>query len=146
MPGDELDVVVARRLFVPRELVFDVWTQPEHLSLWYSPGPDFQRRAEAEVARGGRYSIWWADRDGREFRQSGEYEVVMPPELLVYSARYDSERGPTYGTRVTVEFHDLGGATRIEITVAGCPENLRGAQEHHWAHTLDQLETYFTSI
>jgi uncharacterized protein YndB with AHSA1/START domain len=89
--AERFPLSITRELFVPRELIFDVWTQPEHLVCWYSPGPDFERRAEVDLESAGSYSLWWIGRDGRAHRQSGEFEVAEAPERLIYSARYDED-------------------------------------------------------
>lgn len=32
---------IAREIYVPREIVWDLWTQPEHLQQWYAPSAEW---------------------------------------------------------------------------------------------------------
>jgi uncharacterized protein YndB with AHSA1/START domain len=136
---------LVRDLYVPRELVFDVWTQPEHLAEWYSPGPDFQRTARVDLRAGGAYRITWQGVDGIQHSQHGVYEVVQAPERLVYSAQTDSVDAPS--AVVTVNFTDLGGGTRIELSQDPQAAGARGGTgTPAWSLFLDQLEAYFSVI
>lgn len=140
-------LTLSRDLYVPRELVFEVWTQPEHLAEWYSPGPDFDRNAEVDPRVGGAYRLCWRDADGIEYRQTGNYELLQPPARLVYSASIEpAAAGPTT-TRVSVTLTDLGGGTRIDVEERGLPDaRHREARARHWALLLDNLEAYFSAI
>lgn len=35
--GRSREIVLTRQIDAPRELVFDLWTQPEHLLKWWGP-------------------------------------------------------------------------------------------------------------
>ncbi|NIP14674.1 MAG: hypothetical protein GWM88_08080 [Pseudomonadales bacterium] len=140
-------LVVSRELFVPRELVFDVWTYAEHLENWYSPGADFERHAEVDAGEGGAYLLTWTGLDGRAFGQRGRFETVDPPEALAYTSVFEVDGEERFSTRTTVRFTDLGGGTRIDIVVDGYPDG--GARDSHqasWPLFLDQLEAYFSVI
>ncbi len=139
-------ISLSRELYVPRELVFDVWTQPEHLAEWYSPGPDFERAASVDLRVGGDYELRWRGRESAEHRQSGRYETVQPPSRLSYSARTESAELAPLATRVAVSFTDLDGGTRIELAEEGVPESARAERRRDWQRLFDQLESYFSAI
>jgi len=134
---------LSRDLFVPRELVFDVWTQPEHLAQWYAPGPDFERSAEVDLHEGGAYALSWTGPDGAKQVQRGEFATIKAPERLLYSADRQSGRP----TEIDVRFNDLGGGTRIELHEVGylTARDIDSATAA-WQLLLDQLEGYFSVI
>lgn len=139
-------ISLSRELYVPRELVFDVWTQPEHLAEWYSPGPEFERAASVDLRVGGDYQLRWRSREGAEHRQWGRYETVQPPSRLSYSARTESAELAPLNTRVAVSFADLDGGTRIDLAEEGVPASACAPRRRDWQRLLDQLESYFSAI
>ena len=36
---DKFDLVLTRTIEVPRELVWKVWTEPQHVKKWFAPAP-----------------------------------------------------------------------------------------------------------
>lgn len=128
---------------MPRELVFDVWTQPEHLAQWYAPGADFERSAEVDLREGGAYALLWTGPDGAKQVQRGEFATIQAPERLIYSAL----RQPGRATDIDLHFSDLGGGTRIELREAGYSTAMDVASATAvWQLLLDQLEAYFSVI
>ena len=53
-------LTITHEIFVPREVVFEVWTTPDHLMQWYSPGEGYERRAEVDLRPGGRMYFAWS--------------------------------------------------------------------------------------
>lgn len=150
-PGHGADkncsLAISRELFVPRELVFDVWTHADHLENWYSPGPNFERHAESDVREGGFYRLTWTGLDGRVYGQSGRFETVQAPGRLAYSSVFEVDGEVRFSTRTTITFADLDGGTRIDVVVDGYPDaGSRDAHQASWPLFLDQLEAYFSVI
>ena len=91
--------------------VFDAWTQPQHLNLWSAPeGMDVE--AEVDLSVGGKYRIRMKGAEG-EFNAVGEYLEIDRPNRLRYTWSWEEEGNDYYETVVTVEFHDLDGATAM---------------------------------
>ena len=44
---ENYDLNLSYEVFVPREILFDVWTAEEHLACWHAPGEDLPRRASS---------------------------------------------------------------------------------------------------
>ena len=47
------ELTLSRELFVPRELIFQAWTEADHQSGWYAPEGDFAREARIDARPGG---------------------------------------------------------------------------------------------
>ena len=82
-PSD-LEIEVTRVVDAPRELVFDAWTKPEHITHWML-GPDGWTMpvCEIDLRVGGAWHFVWRRADGGEMEMRGEYREVAPPERLV---------------------------------------------------------------
>jgi uncharacterized protein YndB with AHSA1/START domain len=99
------EIVFTRRLDAPRELVFRVWTQAEHVARWWGPRGFTTTTHEMEVAPGG---VWrFVDYDN-----TITYREIAPPERLVYD---HGERGAPGSFRVTVTFEAQNGTTRLTM-------------------------------
>ena len=109
--GDR-EIVIERTFDAPPQLVFDVWTQPEHVRRWWTPlsCTEFVE-CEADVRPGGayRYVTRYGD---QEAAFSGTYDDVQPPTRLVYTQVF--EPMAEYGAVVvTVTFEPRGDRTHV---------------------------------
>jgi len=140
-------LTLSRELFVPRDLVYQVWTEVDHLSGWYSPSAGCTREISADVRVGGRYLFAWTTPDGTRFAQSGEYRAVDPPAEFRCSQWYQEGFDGTFGTQLTVALAEVAGSTRIDIQQQGFPTEIsRDSARQLWSDLLDQLEGYFSVI
>ncbi len=137
---------ITHEIFVPREIVFEAWTDPDHLMCWYSPGEGYERRAEVDLRPGGRMRFAWSKPGGESVAQEGEIIAVEAPLRIVYEVTLqDAEAHEANG--VAVNFVDLGGRTRIEIHQSGLEsEVIRERQTERWQLFFAQLENYLSSI
>ena len=154
---DAPDAVVIERSFdAPVELIWRMWTEPEHFRAWYGPGGAAVPVATLDVRVGGRRLVGMeiAGADGpRRMWFTGEYREVVKNRRLVYTEALADEHGnalspaelgmpdgyPTT-TQVIVELEDLGGRTRMVMTHVGIPEGSPGAAG--WAMALDRLAVH----
>jgi uncharacterized protein YndB with AHSA1/START domain len=149
-----IDAIVIERVFdAPVEVVWQMWTQPEHFKGWYGPDGVSVPVAEMDVRVGGRHLICMEMQtpDGpMKMWTTGEYTEVVPNQRLVYTDSPSDERGnvvSTYGeakggehpttTEVTVELEDLGGRTRMVMTHAGMAPDTGAGQA--WKQAFDKM-------
>ena len=135
--------VIKRRLAAPRERVFRAWTEADHLQRWFFPGSaaDAPPHVQVDLRVGGRYCITRYAPDGTITAMvGGVYHEVEPPVKLVFSWAWEAPHPDTAETLVTVEFHDVDGATEIVVTHEHCP-GLTGQEEHTigWICCLERL-------
>lgn len=108
----DLEVVMSRIFEAPRELVFEVCTQPRHMSQWWGPRRLSLPVCEMEARAGGRYRFVQRDEDGNEYGFSGEFKEIVAPERVVMTQVYDPY--PDHPMLVSLTFEDLGaGRTRL---------------------------------
>jgi uncharacterized protein YndB with AHSA1/START domain len=134
-------LVVRRTILAPAERVFDAWTRPEHLRVWWGPRPVTCSGAEVDLRVGGRYRIDNALPDGTIVRIEGEFREVRRPQRLVYT--WTMGKAAEAPSLVTVRFEARGDATDVVIVHENVPsEEARESHEKGWAGCLDGLEGF----
>ena len=114
-PADKV-LVITRTFDAPRSLVFQAWTQKEHLDHWCVPRGFTILDSEGELRPGGRWRCRMRSPDGAEYRVGGTYREIVQDELLVFTHAWESEDGkPGHETLVTLRFADQAGKTRTHV-------------------------------
>ena len=155
------DAVVIERTFdAPIDLVWKLWTQPEHFKRWYGPQGMSIPVAEMDVRVGGKrllcMEMQTPDRSMKMWF-TGEYLDVAANERLVYTDSMADENGNVISpsamgmpeghpetTEVTVLLEDLGGRTKMVMRHAGVPADSGGAGG--WAQAFDKLADYVATV
>jgi uncharacterized protein YndB with AHSA1/START domain len=146
-------VVIERMLDAAADLIWRMWTEPEHSPAWYGPGGACVPVARMDVRVGGRRLICMEVGTPRGMVRTwftGEYREVAENRRLVYTESISDENGTVLSpsdlglpdghpttTEIRVELDDLGGRTRMVMTHAGVPSNSPGAAG--WTMALDKL-------
>ena len=152
--NDTKDVRIERTFKAPIDLIWAMWTEPEHFANWYGPMGAKIPRADMDVRVGGRRHIAMAmdtPRGPMEMIVVGEYREVNPKTRLVYTeAMADADGNPMTAeqmgmppsahmeTSIVVELEDLGDSTRMVMTHIGVPADSPGGQG--WAMAVSKLE------
>jgi uncharacterized protein YndB with AHSA1/START domain len=127
--------IVATRVFdAPRELVFKMWTEPEHIAQWWGPRGFTTTIHEMDVRPGGVWRFVMHGPDGADYQNKIVYLEIVEPERIVY----DHVSGPKF--RSTATFEDLGGKTRLTVRMLFETAALRDkvAKEFGAVEGLDQ--------
>lgn len=147
--------IAASRIFdAPRELVWKVWTEPEHIANWWGPKGFTTTTYNMDVKPGGvwRFVMHGPDRD---YQNKITYVEVVRPERLVYKHggtgdNEDREVEPV-NFQVTVIFTEQGSKTRLDMRMVFLSPKARdyviqtyGALEG-LNETLGRLEEYLAA-
>ncbi|EPG72808.1 hypothetical protein LEP1GSC058_0895 [Leptospira fainei serovar Hurstbridge str. BUT 6] len=105
--------ISATRIFnAPRELVWNAWTDPNHVAQWWGPFGFKSTVHEMNVKQGGVWRITMHGRDGIDYPNKIVYLEVVKPERLVYSHGSDDKENPG-DFHVTVTFTEQEGKTEL---------------------------------
>ena len=148
-------LTLSRRYNAPRELVWEVWTDPKHVAAWWGPfGPD-ETSAEIEAAVGGIFSVAMTASDGSKHPSRGVIREIEPPNKLVIEGDADATDACGAGLPpravVTVLFEEDGGGTKLTLDAQFLSEEAleaanAGGYSASWNETLDKLSAYFDQM
>jgi uncharacterized protein YndB with AHSA1/START domain len=149
-------VVIERSFDAPADVIWQMWTEPEHFKAWYGPDGSTVPVATMDVRAGGsRLVCLEMDTPGGLVQMwfTGEYREVVENERLVYTESMSDQNGNVLSpsdmgmppghpatTEVTVELEDLGGRTKMVLTQTGIPADSPGAVG--WAMALNKLAAH----
>jgi uncharacterized protein YndB with AHSA1/START domain len=108
----ERELVVTRTFNGPAHIVFEAWTKPELLKLWWAPKSSGLSllSCEADVRVGGRYRFELGHEASKPMAFFGRYLEVTPPSRLVWTNDESDD-----GAVTTVTFEEKGGTTLLVI-------------------------------
>jgi len=108
------EIVITRVFDAPRELVFEAWTDPEHIPQWWGPNGFTTTIHEMDVRPGGVWRFVMHGPDGTDYGNKVTFVEVVKPERLVYDhGPGDESDSPQF--HVTVTFDDEDGKTRLTL-------------------------------
>lgn len=141
------ELLIERLLNAPPELVFRVWTRPEHLMKWWGPKTFEPIGIEQDFRVGGTYRYGMKSPEGREIWKTGVYREIAPNARIVMTFRWeDGDWG--VDNLVTVTFlPTAGGRTLFRFHQA--PFTTIEARDSHvggWTSLLDKLDAYLETV
>ncbi len=148
------ELVIERVFDAPRERVFDVFTQPEHLQKWWGPKRLSVPTAEFEARPGGKIFLGQRGPDGAMHYNAGVVREIERPSRVVFTMYFaDADRrrvAPPAGAGLPgtwdeeivtlVTFSAEGRRTRVIIrTLSGFTAEWGEKARVGWAESLDKL-------
>lgn len=148
-PDPNLDLVLERVIDVPPELVWKVWTQPEHLKKWFSPRPWQTTECEIDLRPGGSFKTVMRSPEGQDYPGHGCILEVIANQKLVWTdalAGGYRPNGSPYMTAMLI-LEPSGKGTKYTAIAIHTDEATRKKHEDMGFHTgwgtaLDQLVEY----
>lgn len=107
--------IIGERIFdAPRDLVFQMWIDPQHVGRWWGPNGFSITTREMDVRPGGHWRFTMHGPDGTDYQNHIVYIEITRPERLVY--KHEPEPGTeAVGFETTVTFEDINGRTRLTM-------------------------------
>ena len=157
---DPTDAVVIERTFdAPVDVIWRMWTDPEHFAAWYGPNGAAIPEATMDVRVGGRRLVCMqmtTPNGIMEMWFTGEYREVDELRRLVYTESMSDREGNILSpadmgmpvgfpdtTLVVVELRDLDGRTSMTMTHHGIPADSPGAAG--WNMAFDKLANHIAA-
>lgn len=159
--------VINRTFDAPLATMFQMWTDPKHLSQWLPPMGFTMEFIKADIRAGGSSFFMMSNKGDVKMYARAQYLKIEKPNLLVYTQQFCDaqekvsrhpmaptwpetmmttvkffEEGPDR-TRVTVNWEPHGPTTReeLETFVKG-----RSGMTQGWTGSFDKLEGHLSSL
>jgi uncharacterized protein YndB with AHSA1/START domain len=146
-PKESADTgIVNTRIFaVPRELLFETFSNPDHLVHWWGPKGFTNTFHEFDLRPGGAWHFAMHGPDGAEYQIAKEFIEVVEPERIVLQHLEETHR-----FQMTMTFADDPGGTRLTwwILFESPEENarLRSVISEANEQNFDRLQTYLANV
>ena len=110
------EMVTTRVFDAPRDLVFLMWSNPEHIARWWGPRGFTTTTHAMDFRPGGAWRFDMHGPDGRDYPNRITYTEIVPGERLAYKHGGDEKGLEPVHFEVTVTFADAGpGRTRLTM-------------------------------
>lgn len=144
------EISITRVFNAPRSLVWDAWTQPQHIVHWWGPNGFTNTIYEMEVKPGGVWRFMMHGPDGIDYPNKITFSKVEKPERLEYRHGDDVEGGMYFD--VTVVMLEKNGKTELTMRMLFPTKEERdmvvekyGAIEGN-NQTMNKLEAYLKKM
>ncbi|TMB85902.1 MAG: hypothetical protein E6J37_14020 [Chloroflexi bacterium] len=124
-------MILTRVFDAPRELMWKLWTEPEHIRKWWGPKGFTLPGCEMDFRPGGTYRFVMRGPDGLD------NPFLVRNERIVFTAILDNLPGHELVTTVT--FAEDGGKTKLTARQTTPPGEAGRGQNQGWSETLARL-------
>jgi uncharacterized protein YndB with AHSA1/START domain len=131
LPADN-EILITREFDAPRHLVYEAWTNPEHIRRWWSAKRGEVTVCEVDLRVGGSWRYVMIADGGMEVGFHGEYREIVPNERIVSTEVYEGM--PDAKALNTITFAEDDGRTTISILVE------HDSKEHRDGHIESGME------
>lgn len=161
MNSQQKHFVISRVVDAPWDLVWNTFTQREHLKHWWGPKGFKVTYCKLDLKPGGRFHYCLAMPDGSDMWGKWVFREIAPPDRLVFLSSFSDAKGGTarhimktvwpLEILTTISFVEEGAKTKV--TVDWIPENATAEENAEfdgfhqsmrggWTGTFEQLEQY----
>lgn len=145
----ETDLSFTRTLMVPRALVWECWTSPEHIPHFFVPRPHKVTACDIDLRVGGRFNTTF-EVDGNAMDNHGVFLELVPDEKLVFTDTYTEGWKPNpdpFMTAILLLGDAPGGGTTYTAIARHRTSESRKTHEEMgfydgWGTVVDQLVEY----
>ncbi|MBQ4822183.1 SRPBCC domain-containing protein [Aquimarina sp. MMG016] len=141
---DNRTLTLQKTFDAPIQLVWEAWTQPEHIANWWGPKGMETKVIEHNFEVGGSWKYAMQMPDGNEFIAEGIYSEIIELQKIVTSADF---KPMTEGVTLHILLEENGDQTNFTFSVVHATEEYCKQQEqmgfyNGWGSTFDRLGEY----
>ena len=142
-------VLTITRVFnAPRQLVWEVWTNPEHIAKWWGPTGMETRVEKQDFKVGGSWRYAMTMPNGQDFIAEGTFEEIVEHIKIVSAADF---KPMTQGVTLSNLFEDEGTGTRLTFDVIHPTAEYAKQQkdmgfEKGWGSHFDRMQEYVSTL
>lgn len=132
----------------PIELVWEAWTNSEHIIKWWAPPGMDLKVIEHDFKVGGKWKYAMPMPDGTQFISEGTYKEIVEMEKIVTSADF---RPMTENVELHASFEKLENQTKFTFSVIHETEDYCKQQEkmgfyNGWGSAFERLESLVINL
>lgn len=102
------EITFSRLLNAPIDLVWEVWTNPEHIKNWWGPNGFTNTISKMDVTPEGEWDLIMHGPDGTDYKNKSVFKEVIKHKKLVY----DHISTPKFTS--TIQFESIGNQTQLD--------------------------------
>ncbi len=155
MPTPSHEIVITRHIDAPREQVWKLWTEVEHLVHWWGqPKGATMPVFKMDFRVGGTFLYKVEGADGKVVWGKKIYKEIDEPNRLVFNDVYSDEHGNVSSTEgtpdmmITATFEPEGNGTKLTVVHAGIVADANYMEQYNqgWAEVLDRLDEHVANL
>lgn len=129
-------ITVQVQVNLPPHIVWEYWTNPEHIVNWNSASDDWHTPTAVNDLRQGGWFRWRMEAKDRSagFDFEGRYDEIVPNEKIIYTI--------ADGRRVEILFTNVDNNTQIVEVFDAEDQNSIEMQRAGWQAILDKFKYY----
>ena len=139
------ELFLTRTLNFPIELVWEVWTNPEHIAQWWGPDGFTNTISTMDLQPGGQWNLVMHGPDGTDYTNKSIFKEVIENKKIVYE-----HKAPNF--IATINFEEQGEQTLLTWQMVFETRELftQVVKAHNAAEGLKQnavkLEAYLANL
>jgi len=140
------EMSMSRLINAPVELVWKVWTEPDHIKHWWGPEGFTNTISKMEVVPGGEWEFIMHGPDGTDYKNKHVYKEIVKHKKLVL----EHVTGPKF--LMIAEFEEKGNQTLLHIhSVFESEDQLKEVikvfkADQGFKQNIDRLENYLSAV
>jgi uncharacterized protein YndB with AHSA1/START domain len=124
------EIVLTRYFDAPRKMVWEAWTDPEQVVLWWGPKGFTATIEEMDVRVGGVWRLVMHGPDGTDYPNESIFTEVIPYERIANSLTGGKKGGPVVQMEKVTTFEEEAGGTLVTmrmvfVSAAARDQNVR---------------------
>ena len=136
---------LTRQFDAPIDQVFDAWTNPEVIALWFGPEGFKVINKHIDLNVGGKYQIEIMSPNNERIKHYGKYVEITPSTKLVFTWILENQacegsKGQSANTLVNISLFSRGEKTELHLVHEQLPD--KAAYDGHsfgWNSSFDSL-------
>ena len=145
MSTENREMRIIRTFKAPVELVWKVWTSPDHIVNWWGPNGFTNTIHEMNVEEGGEWKLTMHAPDGTNFPNRSVFKEIIPLKKIVFQ-----HFNPNFTT--TVLFESKGTETLVDWSMVFETAEIRDIiikahkADEGQKQNMDKLEKYLSDL
>jgi uncharacterized protein YndB with AHSA1/START domain len=100
------ELLISRTINAPVSLIWEVWTQPEHIANWWGPNGFTNTITRMDVWQGGEWNLVMHGPDGTDYKNKSIFKEVVLHKKIVFE-----HVAPNF--TATIKFEEQGDKTHL---------------------------------